>query len=627
MGLRMKTLLLSFALASAVVAVRAAVATGTPRPNILWITCEDTGPQLGCYGDRFATTPNLDRLAVRGMMYTRAWSGAPVCAPARTAIISGLYPPSTGSEHMRSLVPLPSGFQMYPQFLRGAGYYCSNNEKEDYNLEKPGKVWDESSRRAHWKNRGAGQPFFAVFNHTVTHESQIRLRPHTQVHDPARVRVPAYHPDIPEVRQDWAQYYDKVTEMDSLAGANLRELEEAGLAEDTIVFFYGDHGPGISRCKRFPYNSGLSVPLIVYVPEKWRALAPPEYQAGGRSDRLVSFVDLAPTVLSLAGLKAPRWMQGTAFMGEHASASRPFNFGYRGRMDERIDLVRSVTDGRFVYVRNYRPDLPHGQHVAYMFVTPSTRAWKKLYDEGALPPAQAYFWQRKAPEELYDLQTDPDEVVNLAGSPGLQNVKARLSAALRSQLLATRDLGFLPEAEMQSRRGTVAPYDLGHDPGRYPLERILEAAERASMPTGTDPGADERDLSDTDAGVRFWAITGLQVRGAEAVLARREALRKALEDPSGSVRIAAAQALGAFGEAEDVDRALQTLVPLASLERSGLYLAVEALNALDALGAKVKPVFPDLRKLPTTLPGVSTRMSELVPRLLKDILGTEASEP
>src|SRR3954469_9751328 len=297
------------------------------RPNILWITSEDNGPSLGCYGDTYATTPILDALDARGVIYMHCWSNAPVCAPARTAIISGVYPSSTGSEHMRSAVPMPPFMRMYPQILREAGYYCTNNSKEDYNLEKPGKVWDESSARAHWKNRKAGQPFFAVFNHLVSHESQIRKRPHTPVHDPAKVRVPAYHPDTPEVRQDWAQYYDKLTEMDALAGGNLRELAEAGVADDTIVFYYGDHGPGMPRCKRSACNSGLQVPLIVYIPPKFKHLAPRDYAPGGRSERLVSFVDLAPTLLSLVGVKPPQWMQGRAFMGEFVAEPNEFLHG------------------------------------------------------------------------------------------------------------------------------------------------------------------------------------------------------------------------------------------------------------------------------------------------------------
>jgi uncharacterized sulfatase len=201
------------------------------RPNVLWIVAEDINPHLGCYGDAYAKTPNIDRLAERGMRYLNCWSVAPVCAPARTAIISGMYPASLGAEHMRSVVELPPGMKMFPQFLREAGYYCSNNSKEDYNLTKPGKVWDESSRQAHWKNRAPGQPFFAVFNLEVTHESQIRSRPHTLQHDPAGVRLPSYHPDRPEVRHDWAQYYDNLTSMDSQVARLLAELDEAGLRE------------------------------------------------------------------------------------------------------------------------------------------------------------------------------------------------------------------------------------------------------------------------------------------------------------------------------------------------------------------------------------------------------------
>ena len=301
---------------------------------------------------------------------------------------------------MRSKTRLPAGMKMFPQYLREAGYYCTNNAKEDYNLEKPGKVWDESSSEAHWKNRQAGQPFFAVFNYTVTHESQIRRRPHTPVHPPEDVRVPAYHPDTIEVRRDWAQYYDKMTEMDAAVGERLRELAEARLAADTIIFYYGDHGPGMPRSKRWPYDSGLRVPLIVHVPEKFRALASFDYGAGETSERLVSFVDLAPTMLSLVGIRPPETLQGHAFMGLYEAPPQPYAFGFRDRMDERYDMVRSVRDARFIYIRNYLPHRIYGQHVSYMFLTPTTAIWKRLYDQGVLEPPRTFFWETKPPEEL-----------------------------------------------------------------------------------------------------------------------------------------------------------------------------------------------------------------------------------
>ena len=345
--------------------------TAADKPNILWLTSEDHSPTMGCYGDKVARTPNIDALAAKGMLFKKAWSVAPVCAPARTTIISGLYPSSTGGLHMRSMVSMPKGTQMYPEFLREAGYYCTNNSKTDYNLREPAKLWDASSGNASWKNRPKDQPFFAIFNSTKSHESQIRTRPHTQITKPEDIRVPAYHPDTPEVRQDWAQYYDKVSEADADAGKRLKELEEAGLADDTIVFYYADHGSGMPRSKRWPSNSGLHVPFVVYFPEKYKHLAPKEYTAGGQSDRLISFVDLAPTLLSLVGIQPPEWMQGHAFAGPFQTEPQPFIFGLRGRMDERMDLVRSVTDGRYVYLRNYLPHLSQGQHVDTQFKTPA----------------------------------------------------------------------------------------------------------------------------------------------------------------------------------------------------------------------------------------------------------------
>ncbi|MCY4507510.1 MAG: sulfatase, partial [Acidobacteria bacterium] len=373
--------------AAVVAAVLAGVgaAHAQERPNILWLSSEDNGPALGAYGDAYADTPSLDRLAERGTVYLNAWSNAPVCAPARTAIITGMYPPAVGAHHMRSRVRLPDGVPMFPQLLRAAGYYATNNAKEDYNVEKPGRVWDESSNEAHWRNRpGHGTPgaapFFAVFNLGITHESRIRQRPHEAVHDPAGVRVPAYHPDTPEVRQDWAQYYDRLTEMDAQVGERLAELEAAGLDGDTIVVYFGDHGVGLPRGKRSLLDSGLRVPLIVYVPPRFRELAGAGYRARASTAELVAFVDLAPTMLSLAGIPPPDHMHGRALLGPHRDPPAEYLYGFRGRMDERYDSVRAVRDGRYVYVRNYAPHRVYGQHVAYMFQTPTTRVWKALYD-------------------------------------------------------------------------------------------------------------------------------------------------------------------------------------------------------------------------------------------------------
>jgi arylsulfatase A-like enzyme len=613
---------------SVVLVAFAAHAAPASRPNLLWISSEDHGPQLGCYGDTYATTPHLDKLAAKALRYTRAWSAAPVCAPTRTTIISGLFGPSSGGDHMRSMVPYPAGQKMFPQLLREAGYYCTNNSKEDYNLERTDAVWDLSSREAHWRKRPADKPFFAVFNSTKSHESQTVRPGATPIHDPAKVRVPAYHPDTPEVRRDWALYYDSVTAADADAGAVLAQLAADGLANDTIVFYWADHGSGMPRSKRWPSNSGLHVPLIVYIPEKFRDLRPPEYQAGGTSERLVSFVDFAPTMCSLAGLKPPAWMQGHAFLGEFLTKPQPFVHGFRGRMDERYDLVRSVTDGRFVYLRNYLPHLSQGQHVDTQFKTPTTAVWRRLYDDGKLNEAQSIFWKTpKAPEELYDLQTDRDETRNLAASAGHQAILAKLRAAQQAHARQTRDLGFIPEGERFTRRGETSPYDFGHDDARYPFERVFAAAELASGLKPEAIPALKTLLSDRDSAMRYWGAMGLLMRGTAGLDTARAELTAALQDTSPYVRIAAAETLGRFGREADVAAILPVLTDLAHWGRHDVFVVIAALHALEALGPKAAAAKEAILALPSEGPAPHSRYAPYVPRLLTRLKSSLGAAP
>lgn len=533
-----------------------AAAQTAPKPNILWITCEDMSSNLGCFGDAFAKTPVLDGLAKKGLRYTTCWSNAPVCAPARTTIISGMYAPALGAEHMRSEVAMAPGQKMFPQLLREAGYYTTNNSKEDYNLTLTGQVWDESSPRAHWRKRPAGKPFFSIFNQTETHESQIRTRPHEWKHSFEGVRVPAYHPDTIEVRQDWAQYYDNIEKMDAWAGGILAELAADGLLEDTIVFFYSDHGSGMPRSKRWPYDSGLRVPLILHIPEKFRALRPPEYKAGAATTRPIAFVDLAATALRLAGAPPAPYHQGVDFT---AGKKHEYVFGFRGRMDERYDMVRSATDGRYVYIRNYMPHKIYGQYIAYMFETPTTRVWKEHYDAGKLNAAQKKFWETKPYEELYDLRADRDEVNNLAASQ--PRILARMRKALDEWILSTGDRGFLPEAEIHETRAS------------YDLPRIKAMAERAANMQGPPP---EDGLRDRDSAVRYWAVIGYIIR-------KRPAGWLA-EDASPSVRALAAESMGRYGEVADAPKAAEVLLELGNAAKHGQYVAMLALNGLASMG-------------------------------------------
>lgn len=589
----------------------------TELPNILWLTSEDNGPHLGCYGDKYADTPNLDGLAAKGMIYTRAISNAPVCAPARTTIISGMYPTSTGAEHMRSMTQLPKGFKMYPVYLRELGYYCTNNSKEDYNLAKDGEVWNEGGRKATWTNRpNKDQPFFAIHNFTVSHESQIRKRPHQQIHDPSKVRVPAYHPDTPEVRQDWAQYYDKLTEMDKMVGEKLELLKEQGLADNTIIFYFGDHGSGMPRSKRWPYFSGINVPLIIHIPEKWKHLASSDYKVGGKSDNRVGFVDLAPTLLSIAGKKPPVHMQGHAFMGKHQTSNQEYGYGFRGRMDERYDMVRSVVGEKFIYIRNYMPHKPYGQHVSYMFQTPTTQVWKKMFEDGKLNQAQSHFWKTKPAEELYDLQKDPDEVMNLAKSSEHAAILKKMRSAHLSHIRKIRDIGFLPEGEIHSRAKGSTPYEIARDSKKYPFEKILAAAELATSLKKKDLPKIADLLTDNDSAVRYWGAIGLLTHKKSGTKAFAKELINALNDKSPYVRATAAEALGRYGSKNEQILAVKTLGELADPIENGCFPSMLAMNAIDHLDNKAKPILSIIKSMPRTPEGVDKRFQGYVGRLI-----------
>lgn len=566
---------------------------GQDKPNILWIVSEDNIPMLGCYGDQFATTPNLDAFATQGILYENAFSTAPVCAPSRHTLITGMYPPSMGTEHMRSTYPVPDYIKFFPRYLREAGYYTTNNSKKDYNTVDQLETWDESSNKATYKNRKSGQPFFAVFNLNVTHESSLFEPVKTLKHDPAKVTLPPYHPDTPEMRHDWAQYYDKVQDMDAQFAALLAELKAEGLAENTIVFYYSDNGGVLARSKRFMYESGLHVPLIIHLPKKYEHFS--ALKPGSRTDRLVTFLDFAPTILSLAGLKVPEYMQGNAFLGSQQKPESEYVYGFRGRMDERIDMSRSVRDKKFRYIRNYLPHKIYGQYLEYLWRAPSVPSWEDAYKSGKLNATQSAFWQEKPAEELFDINADPYNIHNLATDPKYASELARLREANKDWLAKSVDVGFIPEAIL-SEISTKTPLRAYARTKDYHFQEIYQTADWASSRNPAYTKDLIKRLSNEDAVVRYWAATGLQILKA---FEGKAALTATLKDAEPAVRIAAAEALYYIGEKQ---LAVKELIENLNVTNSAA--RVQAINALDNIGKDALPALNIIKKLIKTEPGM-----------------------
>ena len=546
-------------------------------PNIVWLTSEDNSPFFGCYGDTFATTPNFDKLASEGFVYTHAYANAPVCAPTRNTILTGVYASSGGHEHMRSFYPKSETVKTYPELLRAAGYYCTNNVKTDYNLGNfdDKSIWDDCSNKAHYKNRPVGKPFFAVFNCTISHESSI----HTSIpdsllrHNPGNVPLPPYHPATTEMKHDWAQYYDKIEDLDMWVGEKLKELEDAGLADNTIVFYYGDHGGVIARSKRFLYESGTRVPFIVRIPEKYNYLFPAE-KPGSKVDRLISWVDLVPTLLSIAGIPVPEYLQGNAFLGNQKTADPEYVFLFRGRMDERYDMSRAVRDSKFRYIRNYMPHRIYGQRLEYLWKAPSVGSWERAFLNGECNEAQSAFWKIKPSEELYDVENDPWEVNNLADNPEYKEVLERMRKANRDNILKTFDTGFLPEAERIERTGDTPVYDFMRTE-KIDLAPIVDAAENASSGNPENIELLQSYLKSGESAVRYWGAIGLLILGDKALPAKNELLT-ALGDSSASVVTVAAEALFKLGENKTAENAL-----LKILENENEMARCFALNTVD----------------------------------------------
>ena len=592
------------------------------RPNILWLVSEDNGTFLGCYGDPLANTPTLDRLASRGVLFERCFA-QPVCAPSRFTLITGMYSVTCGpAEHMRAQGKIPSWLKGFPAYLRKAGYYTSNNAKTDYNsLINIKEAWDASNKTAHWRKRSeAKQPFFSVFNHEVTHESCLFPVEERELNfppmNPTKVRIPPYQPDTPEMRADWARYYNHLTLMDQQIAARLKELEKDGLAENTIVFYYADNAGVLPRSKRFLQRSGTHVPLITYFPPKWRHLAPAA--PGSRIKDPVSFVDFAPTILSLAGVKIPDYMMGRAFAGSARARPNEYCFSTRDRMDERYDMMRSLMNYRYLYIRNYRPELPYVQRLSYMFQARGYQSWAREAAAGHLTPATAQFWGEKPTEELYDLVADPDNVCNLVSDPAHRQTLKQMRTELTRRVVTIKDNGFIPEGS------PLEGYEASRAPGAVPFERVVGLANLASERKVENLPKFSAALDDSNEAIRWWGALGCAMLRDQAAAAEA-ALRKCLDDQSGAVQAAAADALAQLGHAD---------LALPVLERwitntSGTFYTVHAANVLIRLGEAGRPLLPVMktRCAATQDAGNNTAPAYLYRILERNIALLEGREP
>lgn len=587
------------------------------QPNILWITAEDMSPTLGAYGDEYATTPHIDAFAKESVRYTNAFAAAPICAPSRSTLITGMWASSMGTSQMRSAYPLPEGVKGFPSYLREAGYFTSNAVKTDYNTSDIDRVikesWTAISPEAHWrdKKREEGQPFFSVFNQMLSHQSRTAVWPFeafqehvqsslsaTEIHDPDKAPIPPYYPDTETVRKTVARFYDCVSVMDQQVGRILSELEEDGLADNTIVFFYSDHGSGMPRHKRLLHDSGMNVPLMVRFPEKYQHLAPAN--PGETLDRLVTFVDFPKTVLSLAGLEQPDYMQGNVFLGSESAEPIDYVYGFRDRVDEAFDCARSVRSKDYLYIRNYLPHLSWNQPSVFSDLAEIRRDITNYAAENTetLTVAQlSYAGPRKAFEEFYDVSADPDNITNLT----LGELSAEQAAALeahRAEMKRKRleilDVGILPESIMTdyiSEEGApIRDIMTGGTDHRPDLESVWAAADLVGF--GTREELLELTRSGDDA-VRFWGVIGLRYAAPndEALL---EQVYDLMDDISPDVRIEMAHWMA---DASETHRADALKVLLAELENPNWWTALRACRSIELLGEKASSLKLFMKRL------------------------------
>ena len=576
------------------------------RPNFLWILSEDNSKHyLRLFDPNGAPAPTIERLAKDGVAFTRAFSNAPVCSVARTTLMTGVLAPRVGTQYHRKLkmANLPPGLRMWPAYLRQAGYYTSNNRKKDYNCVEGKGVWDESSGKATWRKRPSKDtPFFHMQSTGVSHEGRLhfkrnQMKPGGTQTDPRKVAIAPCHPDTPTFRFTYARYHDCMAAVDQQVKKLVGQLEQDGLLEDTFIFYFGDHGGVLPGSKGYIHDSGLHVPLVVRIPKRFQHLV--TLKPGTRADGFVSFVDFGPTLLHLAGLKVPRQMDGKAFLGPDISPeslnARDEAFGYADRFDEKYDLCRSLRKGRYKYLRNYQASYPDGLQNNYRYRMLAYQEWRTLFKAGKLNAAQRQFYERKPVEALYDIQTDPHEIKNLAGDPQHAGTLADLRERLRARVKGLPDLSFYPESYLiDNALNDGAAFGQKH---KGEIARLVDVADLSLLPFAKAKPAIEKALASEDRWARYWALIVCSCFGDEAKTLV-PAAKARLKDAEPLVRVRAAELLAIVG-AEDPRPTLYNVLNTTSSQAEALI----TLNAVVFVNDHLSGYPFDLTQLKMTVKG------------------------
>ena len=528
-------------------------ASAEDRPNILWITMEDTSPHfIGCYGDKAARTPNIDRLASEGVRFTNAYATGAVCSSSRSTIFTGARTYEMGTGNHRSAYPIPEFIKGFPYYMKSVGYFTSNCGKKDYAIadreRKKHEAWTLDGIVGWW-NREDDRPFFCVFNHNDSHQSRTMskpfewyettvlesLGPEQQIRDD-QFDMPPFLKDSPEMRKEFARVYNSIRLTDKKIGELLKRLEDDGLRDDTIIFLYADHGEGMPRGKQNGINLAYQVPFIISVPEKWKHLSP-WGESGSVTDELVSFEDLGPTLISLAGGTIPEHMNGRILMGENRTEPTDHLILSANRSGDGIDVMRAVTHGDYFYTRNFMAYMPEERFKTYSEISGIMQQMRDDLGDGELNELQESLFISRPPEFLFNIKDDLWEINNLANDPAHKERLQKMRQQLESEIISKRDVMLLPEYEIAKISENGTAYEFRLDDKNYPIKEVLAAASLSGFRSSEVTQKQVALLNDPNRFVRYWAALGLMSQSKQDLAPYQTEIAAAMNDtypPAGS---------------------------------------------------------------------------------------------